>query len=115
MPLSEEQRRALQDRADGLRNEVTALTVARDAALFVASDAELDTKLIAEVATLELQRDEVEQQRDDAEGSAASAIELMNAAAAAESSAAEPAATEPTAPATKSNGLIGAVKLGEEG
>lgn len=113
MPLSEDQRRALQDRADGLRNEVSSLAAEHREALFVASDADHDAKLIAEVESLEKQRDEIAEQRDAVQGSVASAMEVMNAAAAEEQPAPqEPALVEP--PVIKSNGLInGTANLGE--
>ena len=78
MALSEAERRALQERAQGYRLEISSLKMQRDETLREASDASDDAKLLAEVTRLELEKNEVLAQKESADGSVASAIQLMN-------------------------------------
>ena len=78
MALSEADRRALQDRANGLRQEITSLKIARDEHLDEASANLNDAALIAEIARLEKERDAVAVEKNTASGSVDDALRLMN-------------------------------------
>lgn len=103
MPLSDEERQALRDRAAGLRAELTSQTARRQDAEYLASQSLEDQRLLAEVATLESQVAEATASADRAEGSVKSAAEAMRRAAARQSEAVretDPTGSSPATPAT---------------
>lgn len=81
MALSEAARHALQARAAGLQAEISSLKVRRDEALTEASEAQRDAALMAEVTRLEGVRDDLAEQKAQADGSVESALALMNTVA----------------------------------
>lgn len=81
MALSVDQRRALEDRARGLREEVSTLGAERDIAVDGASQEKADAKLILEVQRLERERDDAVAARDAAvSGGVTDAVALMEKA-----------------------------------
>ncbi len=80
MTLSTEQRALLLREANKLRDEVSVLTSERDAAYVDNAQAVEDSKLIAEVARLQRERDDAERMRDAAVNSTEDALAIMQKA-----------------------------------
>lgn len=98
MGLSQEERRALVERAAGLRAEVSSLLAERDDAVREASDARSDAKLMQEVASLEQVAESARNSRDVATGSVSDAAALMEAMARQEQVVADSDSTGESAP-----------------
>lgn len=98
MGLSQEERRALVERAAGLRAEVSSLLAERDDAVREASDARSDAKLMQEVASLEQVAESARNSRDVATGSVSDAAALMEAMARQEQVVADSDPTGESAP-----------------
>lgn len=81
MPLSNEERQALRDRAAGLRAEVSSLEAARDGAVQEASNDLADQKLLKEIGELEQRKEAAQASLANASGSVEDAMKVMEAAA----------------------------------
>ena len=82
--LSAEDRKALEERAIGLRAEHSALTAERDMALQTASRTSDDVRLLEEVARLERDVDQVRADKERVVGTVEDAAAAMQAAMAVE-------------------------------
>lgn len=105
MPLSNEERQALLEKAAGLRAELSSQAARREDAVAVASQNLEDQRLIAEVESLAVQVDAATESADKAEVAAnvKDAAEIMRQAAARQAEAVQetdPTGSSPATPAT---------------